>query len=140
MTFSFFRLAAVSFILGILSISVWAKEDIQVESIAVVLPSSADFSEGSAILTFAAQERLQVEVEQINITMLDRITATGLVNKTASNNGESLGLERARSLRAFFILNGIDPARIHVGTMDVSEQRNSRLDQVQFEFVEQISG
>lgn len=111
----------------------------RLEAVVATLPASSDFEAGSSVLSVAAQERLQTSVEAIHRQHLDSILVTGFANAAAPEQSKALGLERARSVRAFFILNGIEPSLIHMDYVDFKDLRHGRPGQVQFEVVEKFT-
>lgn len=94
----------------------------------MVLPASADFAPGSYVLTTTAQDQLDAVVATLNVSNAS-VGVVGFANTADASQRGALALERARSVKAFFTLNGVDPDRIatEVGAVDVE-----RAGQVQF--------
>lgn len=93
----------------------------------MVLPASADFAPGSYVLTETAQAQLDVVVAGLNVDKASVVVA-GFANTADINQRWALASERARSVKAFFMLNGIDPDNI---LMEVDAGDADRPGQVQ---------
>ena len=135
MTIRYFPLAVLALVCS-LSWKVMAAPVLDVESTIIMLPASADFEMGSSVLTNQAQNKLQSVMVKLPQQSLDSIVVTGFSNTADRTYGAALGLERARSVGAFFILNGIDPSRVYVDYGDFTNHRNGRPGQIQFEIIE----
>lgn len=94
----------------------------------MVLPASADFAPGSYVLTETAQAQLDVVVSGLNVEKVS-VDVVGFANTADASQRATLAVERASSVKAFFLLNGVEPERISTA---IGFQPVERPGQVQF--------
>lgn len=136
MTIRYFPLAVLALVCSLSWQAMAGPTAPDVHSTVITLPASADFEMGSSVLTSQAQHKLQSIMSKLPQESLDSIIVTGFANTADRKHGTTLGLERARSVCAFFILNGIDPSRVYVDYGDFTSHRKGRSGQVQFDIIE----
>ena len=101
----------------------------------VSLPPIADFALGSSVLSPTAQEQLGMVLSRFNTLSVESIVVTGFANTVIPEQRESLSLERAHSIKAFFILHGVNPKNITIQVGDSNIVGAGRTGQVFFEVV-----
>ena len=120
MPMSCFRSVVCS--LALLGLNVGAAPKEPVVSQAMSFPVDADFALGSFVLGINAQERLDGVVRSLQGADLEVLVVEAFAG---SNDTPLVALERARSVRAFFVLHGVAPERVYIdsGSDDLRPHR-----------------
>ena len=100
----------------------------------VSLSPAADFEPGSSVVSELAQEQLDLVVSRFKTRNVESIVVTGFANTANPAENEAMAILRARGVKAFFTLNGIDPDRVFVHAGQPFEGKD-RPGQIMFEVV-----
>ena len=80
----------------------------------MVLSSDANFALGSTVLEVAAQKELDAIIATLRGVNLEAVIATVYASPDDPAYNPDFALERAKGVRAYLILNGIDPQRVYI--------------------------
>ena len=80
----------------------------------MVLSSDANFALGSTVLEVAAQKELDAIIATLRGVNLEAVIATVYASPDDPAYNLDFALERAKGVRAYLILNGIDPQRVYI--------------------------
>lgn len=96
------------------------------------LPASADFPLGSSVLSIEAQVQLVTVLSRFKARGVDSVVVTSFSNTSVPEQRDALALERARSVKAFFTLHGVNPQSIAIRVVAESISGEGRAGQVFF--------
>lgn len=109
----FFRISVLAF--GLISgANALAADSIAIAPMSIVLAPADDFAPGSAKLEVSAQNSITGIMAALRPSEMNTLVVTGFADTADAEQRSALAKERAQSLRAFFILNGVDADKIRV--------------------------
>lgn len=106
---SSFRCAVLA--LALLGLNAGAAPTAPLVSEVVSFPAEADFVQGSFVLDGKAQEKLAGVAQALQGVDLEVLVVRAFAGPLDT---PLLALERARSVRAFFVLHGVAPERVYI--------------------------
>lgn len=109
MPMSSFR--GVVFSLALLGLNAAAVPTAPLVSEVVSFPSDADFAQGSFVLDEQAQRRLSSVARALEGVDLEVLVVKAFAG---AQDTPLLALERARSVRALFVLHGVAPEKVYI--------------------------
>ena len=80
----------------------------------IVLSTNANFAVSSVVLEPAAQKELDGVVDVLRDVNIEAVNVTAYASPEDPAYDAWFSLERAKSVRAYLVLNGVDPTRVFV--------------------------